>query len=117
MTYHYRKPPAEASLWWEEGRILLLAIIVLSLLGKACNVGLDHYQHHRQVSLAPVTPALAARDFDGDSLCKTNTAPVWVPISGAVILVYGIADYGFDLGGQHRQSAYREYWVRLQTCN
>jgi hypothetical protein len=27
------------------------------------------------------------------------TAPVWVPIAGAVILVYGVLDYAFDLGG------------------
>lgn len=28
------------------------------------------------------------------------TAPVWVPIAGAVILIYGIADYAFDVGGK-----------------
>jgi len=86
MTYHYRKPPAEAPLWWEEWRIpLLVAIIVLCLLGKACTPILNYYHQRRrdaraaavleplnawrrQVGLAPVTPALAARGFDGDSL-------------------------------------------------
>ncbi|HLK98841.1 MAG TPA: hypothetical protein VK364_13805 [Hymenobacter sp.] len=86
MTYHYRKPPAEAPPWWIEWRIpLLVIIIVLSLLGKACDAGLDYYHQRRcdaraaavleplnpwrrHVGLAPVTPALAGRDFDGDSL-------------------------------------------------
>lgn len=36
-----------------------------------------------------------------------GTAPIWVPIAGAVILIYGLADYAFDLGGQLDQSVGR----------
>ena len=46
------------------------------------------------------------------------TAPVWVPIAGAVILVYGIADYAFDLSGGvdqaiGRDSPFKGAWEKL----
>jgi len=61
---------------------------------------------------------------DGGMLAVTITgllvtagasAPVWVPIAGAVILVYGVLDYAFDLGGDldkavGRDSQLKEVW-------
>ncbi|HLK97685.1 MAG TPA: hypothetical protein VK364_07955 [Hymenobacter sp.] len=44
-----------------------------------------------------------------------GTAPVWVPIAGAVILVYGVFDYAFDLNGSldkavGRDSQFKDVW-------
>ena len=84
--YPYHKPPAKASPWWKQWRILLqVAFIVLCLLYTICTPILNYYHQRRRdaraaavleplnawrrhVGLAPVTPALAGRDFDGDSL-------------------------------------------------
>lgn len=35
----------------------------------------------------------------GVTILARGTAPVWVPIAGAVIMIYGVADYFFDVGG------------------
>jgi hypothetical protein len=46
------------------------------------------------------------------------SAPVWVPVAGAVIMIYGIADYAFDVNGQldqavGRDSEYKQVWRDL----
>jgi hypothetical protein len=47
-----------------------------------------------------------------------GTAPVWVPIAGVGILVYGVLDYAFDLGGSlddavGRDSQFKGAWENL----
>jgi hypothetical protein len=46
------------------------------------------------------------------------SAPVWVPVAGAVIMVYGVADYMFDVNGKidqaiGRDSEYKQVWREL----
>ena len=48
-------------------------------------------------------------------LFAAGTAPAWVPVAGAVILVYGLLDYGFDVGSSvdaavGRDSQFRSTW-------
>ncbi|UOG74201.1 hypothetical protein MTX78_19020 [Hymenobacter tibetensis] len=48
------------------------------------------------------------------TIAAAGTAPVWVPIAGAVILIYGLADYSFDLGGKLDESFGRRtnFWKK-----
>jgi len=91
MTYHYRKPPAEAPPWWKQWRILLgVTIVGLCLLYRISKPILDYYHQRRraaraaavleplnpwrrQVGLAPVTPALRAPSIDDDSLLHLSS--------------------------------------------
>jgi len=91
MMYPYHKPPAKASPWWKQWRILLqVAFIVLCLLHTICTPILNYYHQRRRdaraaavleplnawrrhIGLAPVTPALRAPSIDGDSLIHLSS--------------------------------------------
>lgn len=71
-------------------------------------VSTDNWNAHTFIDSGMLAVTLYGMGVTAVAVAAGATAPVWVPIAGAVIMVYGILDYAFDVNGKIDQAIGRE---------
>ncbi|WP_022822332.1 hypothetical protein [Hymenobacter norwichensis] len=74
----------------------------------AYELSTDNYNAHTAIDGGMLVVTLVGIGVTASAVAAGVTAPAWVPIAGAVIMVYGILDYAFDVNGKIDQAVGRE---------
>jgi hypothetical protein len=74
----------------------------------AYELSTDNYNVHTAIDGGMLIVTLVGIGVAASSVAAGVTAPVWVPIAGGVIMVYGILDYAFDVNDRIDQVIGRE---------